>query len=283
MSVCVCAQGLEIAIAERLCELEAYLCAQALWGFWLRCELTVCVCVCVCVCVAQGLDAAIAERLCEWRIEFKDIRVCPADDALLAADQAVALRNTLRQFGDLQTSDGAVVTLSRWQWTADTVQVAAEALPALPHLTFGLYTPQPLTDELLRHVVSMGPRMRYLTVDSLSLQSSHHRIKWPWDQLSIQTVDVIQLTKLPNPRGSKWTRHIDAHNISLRKAAKLGPVRMRAYPSAHKHCVILYVYACISCTDLTYLTNLTYAFQTTVHNHSGTQTSTAHTSCVLHA
>ncbi len=62
----------------------------------------------------------------------------------------------------------------------------------------------PLTDGLLTAVLGTGPgRNRQLSVRSLALLSDQHAdAEWPWTSLSVDTVDVSMVMRLPNP-GSK--------------------------------------------------------------------------------
>ncbi len=93
---------------------------------------------------------------------------------------------------------GATVQLQRWSWHPSTLATLAAGLPALPHLSFALNLHKPLTDELLMAVVATN--VHSLSVRSLSLQSDEHaNTPWPWKQLTVETVDMAQLLKLPSP------------------------------------------------------------------------------------
>ncbi len=183
-------------------------------------------------CTVQGLDPKLVDRLAEWVFHTKRVLVSaegsPAEDGqaegLPGAAHPAALRAVLRQLGGLQLATaGADIVLAGWQWDADMAQTLADAAPLLPHLQFAVRTDQPLTDELLGAVLRMGPRMRRLSVPSIALQSGQHaNTPWPWDELAVQAVDLVQVARLPEPQGAGAPRKVTGiHVITVGQEASV--------------------------------------------------------------
>ncbi len=95
------------------------------------------------------------------------------------------------------------VELIGWQWDTDMLQTLSASLPELSHLKLGVRLHTPLTDALLGVVLQMAPHLRSLSAPSLALQSdTHANTPWPWDELTIDTLDIADLCKLPDPSGA---------------------------------------------------------------------------------
>lgn len=197
-------------------------------------KLIVCKCARVCVC-AQGISAGFCDRLGEWKFDAHAVHLHPAA-ILPVADQPAALRAALGQLcvglqvvrrrdyyearhtslaWDELPSIGAVedewtrpldewqahtplLDVSEWAATPDMVRTCAPYIhqfdePELPKV-------DQLTDELLSAALDVAPQLRTLTAGALTLQSDQHAsAAWPWDKVSVRTVDVTQLLRLPHP------------------------------------------------------------------------------------
>ncbi len=82
-------------------------------------------------------------------------------------------------------------------------QVLAELLPTVPHPDIGVNVNEPLTDAMLARVFFMGPRVQFLSVDSLALQlDTHANTPWPWKRVCVygkEPHDMTMLLRLPHP------------------------------------------------------------------------------------
>ncbi len=85
--------------------------------------------------------------------------------------------------------------------TAPLTEELAGMVRGCAPLRFSLRLDGPLTDELLGTVLQLGEQVSSLWVSSLQLLSDQHANKpWPWVELTIDTLDIADLCKLPSPR-----------------------------------------------------------------------------------
>ncbi len=174
----------------------------------------------------QGLEPEFVARLSEFSLAIPCLRVQPSD-YMEETDFPTALRNTLRQLGELhliQTDTSSIhevqcsVQLAGWApWSQQCAQAVADTLPACEQHSVGVHTHDALTDEELGVVLAMGPHMRHLAVKSVALQSdSHADTPWPWDELWVdKEVTASQLCKLPNPAGSGAARVLSCDSLIM--------------------------------------------------------------------
>ncbi len=155
----------------------------------------------MCVCVWACRDSDVAARLHEWSITCANVIVQLKSDSGVT-HQPTAMRSVLRQLTSLSTASHVPVCLKGWQWSHDLAQAVLAALPALTHLklTTDITTCTVLTDALLGVALQLAPHMPSLTVRNLDLQTSQHAsTPWPWEELTIDTLDIAELCKLPMP------------------------------------------------------------------------------------
>ncbi len=170
------------------------------------CVFRPCTCVCwyvVCTCAPQDLYTPFPARISEWHFFVPQIILSPP--YFTEHRQAEALKEVLEQLA-LLSAPGAVIQLSSWRWDEACVQAVADMLPKLGHLSFSIKTREyePVTDEQLSLMLRVAEHVPRLSVGSLSLQSdTHANTPWPWDELTIDTLDIADLCKLPDPSGAK--------------------------------------------------------------------------------
>ncbi len=178
--------------------------------------------------VLQGMPAAVCQRLPSFRFTSQTVKVKPEESpshypTRVNTDNlnhTTALQNTLRQLGDsLQATNRPVLYFSGWQWQQDSVvQTLAAAIPTLPQFRFGIGTGEALTDGLLDAVIAMGPQLCRVSVGSLSLQSdAHANTPWPWEELSVSTLDLGQVSRLPQTTVScgRPARKVEVRSLHL--------------------------------------------------------------------
>ncbi len=203
--------------AEMHCNAESMfrvaVCYVGTQGLFCMPRVLLCAVICWFVCT-QGLMPDASERLPHW--SFHDATITVQDRYNL---KAAVFITTLSQLEQLHTTGNSVVELTGWQWSDESLRVLAASLPALQHLQLSVAVTldQPLTDELLGVVLQLGTRVRKLAVDSLALQSDQHSSAvWPWQSLTVDSLDVSQLALLPCPEGGKTGRQVvQCENIRL--------------------------------------------------------------------
>ncbi len=130
-----------------------------------------------------------------------------------------------------------VIELGSWQLTPHLFQMVISTLTLIPHIRFdGFSNGLPLTDSTLRQLTQAsndpsthahtnrpikilpkrvvlsdvtlymltqaGPNLRSFAVNTLSLTSDQQsNTDWPWAALTIDSVDVISMLKMPHPGG----------------------------------------------------------------------------------
>ncbi len=207
----------------------------------------------------QGMDADLLDHIAGWRIQCKRVRM-DLDGSMPAADRHAAFNAMLQQLGELlQPGVPAELQAGCWQWTAELSDAFTAAAAASSSGGGGgsgghggtqhrLLPPtrllQPLTDALLGMVLATGAHMPSLSVPSLALQSDQHAAAaWPWHELSVETVDVADLRKLP---GNSWpsTRRIRCRVLVLSSLQQV-----KGYSSMHRHgrCTLLQLSSLLVC------------------------------------
>ncbi len=122
-------------------------------------------------------------------------------------DEIALLQRALRGIAKLPW-EGVTVQLAEVDWTDAAAEAVTAALPTLTHLnlTTDIHKCTVLTDALLGLVLQLAPNMRSLHVWSLSLQSDQHaNTPWPWEELTIDMLDIGQLGRLPMPAHDAMT------------------------------------------------------------------------------
>lgn len=110
-------------------------------------------------------------------------------------DQPAALRNTLRQLTDLQ-SPCHQLTLIDWQWTEDLGIAASEATAALARFKLSILDDGGgtiMTDDVLRGLLRLGTHVAKVDIDSVDLQVGCSDAVWPWESLSLCSLDLGQV------------------------------------------------------------------------------------------
>ncbi len=149
----------------------------------------------------QGLSERVVARLPDWRFMNPLIPIAPSPSvfSLGPATERTALTNVLQQLRDMQAPHSTIL-FADWHWSDDTQQMILTALPTLSHLTFGIKSLATMTDSMLSGLMK-APNCRLLAVRELALTKGQRgNVAWPWEDLAIVDVDVVQLLCLPHPR-----------------------------------------------------------------------------------
>lgn len=181
-----------------------------------------CVCVCSSLLCAQGVDTDVCLRLGEYRIKTQSFTIEPSPD-LETEDQRAALVLSIYQLGQtLQLAEGcsAVLYMEDWHWTPGMLRAYTQSLGMLaarglqPSGDLAVHTP--LTEGLLAAALEGAAQLRSLTVDSLAVQSYQcSDTAWPWDELTVHTLDVSRLMTLPSPMGGATRRKVKCGHLVL--------------------------------------------------------------------
>ncbi len=110
-------------------------------------------------------------------------------------DQPSALRSTLRQLANLQTSCNEI-TLKDWTWTEDLGIAASEATAALAwfNLTVTDTDELILTDGVLRGLLRLGTHVVKLEAHRVELQTGCSDAVWPWQTFDVCDLDLGQVS-----------------------------------------------------------------------------------------
>ncbi len=224
------------------------------------------VCVYVFKCLLQEREPELCARFPD--IEFKIDALClDASDDLPPARHPAALSNALRQLEGSRVSKCKPVQLRlhRWQWDTATLRALVTTVPVLAEL--GIHTngrlDTDITDEQLGVLISaeVGVLPRP-TVYGLALQSDAHAgAAWPWDQLTVYRLCVLQLLRLPWPGGEgaprklAGTLHLDASIQMVRYEAHTHTVtHTHTSKYRHRHTrTYTHTRMCAACVCLTVL------------------------------
>ncbi len=199
-------------------------------------------CVCVCVSATQGISSA--ERVVLW-----------ADGDILETDQPAALCSALRQMRDLTMWDTGrddartTVYVEGWALSSALLRDAEETLRSLPSARYSLHADGSLAGDLLGAILRLGDRVGW--VQARGLRQAHEPppaeyadTPWPWEELTLEIVDLGALTRLPDPGGVP--RVVSAKHCAVMPDITVSLGASCLWPqSAVRLCFTMYVTACI--------------------------------------
>ncbi len=113
------------------------------------------------------------------------------------------------------------VCFSGWVWDAGMLRAYPQAVVALDAKRLEVFCSSAvrvtqLNDDVLSAAIAAATQLPQLWASSLALQSDQHAgAAWPWDELRIDTVEVSQLLRLPNPAGEGAPRKLVCGDLHI--------------------------------------------------------------------
>ncbi len=141
----------------------------------------------------------------------------------------------LGRLHDMQTSPSCIVYLDQWEMTPYVVQALHQNQPQLEHLRMGLkyYV---LTTQLIATCLQLPSNCRNMYVNAIKLTSDEHaNTPWPWEELTISSVDMTQLLYMPKPSSaSGGCVTVRFHVLDLKSVTEVSDTHTRT--RANMHC-----------------------------------------------